>query len=143
LPGAAAEIFGTQSISVAHAILIIVGWTSLGLLLTWWGLNRRDACPELSPQFLVPTPTMPVTTQIGLVVGHYDHVISPRWDRVVASGADIFLGRRVGLDRGDRYPEKIAHATNPIAAPIARTTMMMSTIDVSCSRNGLKPTVRR
>jgi hypothetical protein len=43
LPGAAAEIFGTQSISVLQAILIIVGWTIVGLLLTWWGLNRRDA----------------------------------------------------------------------------------------------------
>ena len=26
-----------------HTLLILVGWTALGLALTWWGLQRRDA----------------------------------------------------------------------------------------------------
>lgn len=43
IPGAAAEIFGTGSISQLHAIAIIASWTAIGLLLTWWGLARRDA----------------------------------------------------------------------------------------------------
>lgn len=43
LPGAASEIFGTTTVGFWHAVGIILGWTVLGLLLTWWGLNRRDA----------------------------------------------------------------------------------------------------
>ena len=30
-------------LSLPHAVAIIVGWTLLGLGLTWWGLQRRDA----------------------------------------------------------------------------------------------------
>ena len=30
-------------LSRAHALAIIAGWTLLGLVLTWWGLQRRDA----------------------------------------------------------------------------------------------------
>lgn len=86
---------------------------------------------------------MPVASQVRLVVGHNHDVIRSRRDGVVAPGTDVFLGGRVGLDRRDRYPENIAHATNPMAAPIARTTMMMSIADVSLSLNGLKPMVRR
>jgi len=26
-----------------HMLLILLGWTLLGLGLTWWGLQRRDA----------------------------------------------------------------------------------------------------
>jgi hypothetical protein len=29
--------------STAHAHQIMAGWTLLGLGLTWWGLQRRDA----------------------------------------------------------------------------------------------------
>ncbi|HLV90718.1 MAG: hypothetical protein J5I28_06075 [Acidimicrobiales bacterium] len=29
--------------SVAHATLVLAGWTALGFLLTWWGLRRKDA----------------------------------------------------------------------------------------------------
>lgn len=43
LPGAAAEIFGINSVGTGHAVAIILGWTALGLLFAWWGLNRRDA----------------------------------------------------------------------------------------------------
>lgn len=43
LPGAAAEIFGTTTVSTGHAVAIILGWTVLGLVLGWWGLTRRDA----------------------------------------------------------------------------------------------------
>jgi hypothetical protein len=30
-------------LSLAHAVAIVLGWTALGLFLTWWGLHRRDA----------------------------------------------------------------------------------------------------
>ena len=30
-------------LSLGHAVAIIFGWTLLGLVLTWWGLQRRDA----------------------------------------------------------------------------------------------------
>lgn len=29
--------------SLLHAALVLVGWTAVGFLLTWWGLRRRDA----------------------------------------------------------------------------------------------------
>jgi hypothetical protein len=29
--------------SVAHALVVMAGWTVLGLAVTWWGLQRRDA----------------------------------------------------------------------------------------------------
>lgn len=32
-----------SDLSRAHALAIIAGWTLLGLTLTWWGLQRRDA----------------------------------------------------------------------------------------------------
>ncbi len=31
------------NLSLVHAVAIIVGWTVLGVALTWWGLQRRDA----------------------------------------------------------------------------------------------------
>lgn len=43
LPGIVGEVFGFNSITLLRSIVIILGWTVLGLLLTWWGLNRRDA----------------------------------------------------------------------------------------------------
>lgn len=43
LTGPAAEIFGDLGVSELHAVVIILGWTAVGLVLTWWGLNRRDA----------------------------------------------------------------------------------------------------
>ena len=30
-------------LSLVHAVTIIAGWTVLGIALTWWGLQRRDA----------------------------------------------------------------------------------------------------
>ncbi|MEX1037872.1 MAG: hypothetical protein WDZ96_03340 [Acidimicrobiia bacterium] len=38
-----ASMFLPAPVSTLHALAIMVGWTGLGLLLTWWGLNRRDA----------------------------------------------------------------------------------------------------
>lgn len=32
-----------SGLSLAHAGVIVLGWTALGLVLTWWGLQRRDA----------------------------------------------------------------------------------------------------
>jgi hypothetical protein len=30
-------------LALPHAVAIVVGWTIVGLALTWWGLHRRDA----------------------------------------------------------------------------------------------------
>jgi hypothetical protein len=30
-------------LSLPHAVAIVLGWTALGLVITWWGLHRRDA----------------------------------------------------------------------------------------------------
>lgn len=43
MPGAGGVLFGSNSIGTTHAVVIILGWTTLGLVLAWWGLNRRDA----------------------------------------------------------------------------------------------------
>jgi hypothetical protein len=32
-----------SNLSLGHAVAIILGWTAIGLFLTWWGLQRRDA----------------------------------------------------------------------------------------------------
>ncbi len=31
------------TMTLAHAVLVLVGWTAVGFLLTWWGLRRKDA----------------------------------------------------------------------------------------------------
>jgi len=80
-----------------------------------------------------------MASQVGRVIGHHNHVEGSLGYRLIAAGADVRLAGCVWLNRADRHPEKIAHSTSPIAEPIAAITRMMSTTDVSCSRNGLKP----
>lgn len=55
LTGATTGIFGgvgldgiagqflAAPVGLLHSLAIFAGWSGLGLLLTWWGLNRRDA----------------------------------------------------------------------------------------------------
>ncbi len=43
IPGDFGEIFGGIGLSLGHAVVVMVGWTVIGLFLTWWGLQRRDA----------------------------------------------------------------------------------------------------
>lgn len=43
LGGIAGSFLPGSDLSVAHAIAIVLGWTLVGLGLTWWGLHRRDA----------------------------------------------------------------------------------------------------
>jgi hypothetical protein len=38
-----AEFIPGGDMSTTHALLVMAGWTLLGLGLTWWGLQRRDA----------------------------------------------------------------------------------------------------
>lgn len=38
-----AELIPGGDMSTTHALLVMAGWTILGLGLTWWGLQRRDA----------------------------------------------------------------------------------------------------
>ena len=43
VPGFAGAFIPGTDLTVTHSVVIIVGWTILGLSLTWWGLHRRDA----------------------------------------------------------------------------------------------------
>lgn len=69
---------------------------------------------------------VPVPSQVGLVIGHDNQVEHPGGDGQLASGADVLLARRVCLDGGDRYPEKIAHARTAKIATRAMTIAAMS-----------------
>ena len=82
-----------------------------------------------------------MASQVGCVIGHHNYVKSSFGYRLIAAGANVRLAGCIRLNRADGHPEKIAHSTSAIADPIAAITMMMSTTDVSCSRNGLKPIV--
>lgn len=86
---------------------------------------------------------MPVTSEVGSIVGNDDEMERSRRYVPVASGTEVVLGRLVGLDRGDCHVEKIAHAISESIADRATTTMMTSKVVFLCSRKGLKPTVRR
>ncbi len=43
LGGIAGAFLPGANLSLAHAAAIIIGWALIGLGLTWWGLQRRDA----------------------------------------------------------------------------------------------------
>ena len=74
---------------------------------------------------------MPVTSQVGLFVGDHDQVERAGGDLVLTPGTEILLGGRIGLDRCDGHPEKIAHAMTAKVARMATTTMRMSTESLS------------
>jgi hypothetical protein len=42
IPGEFGDLFG-GSLPLGHAVAVMLGWTLIGLVLTWWGLQRRDA----------------------------------------------------------------------------------------------------
>jgi len=91
----------------------------------------------------VPATPVPMAAQIGLVIWNDHDVIGPHRDGEITPRTEIILTRGVSLNGTDGYPENMAHATRAIAAPIASTTMTMSTGDRLCSRNGLKPMFER
>jgi hypothetical protein len=43
IPGEFGGFIGGPQLLLGHAVLIMVGWSLIGLALTWWGLQRRDA----------------------------------------------------------------------------------------------------
>ena len=43
LGGDLGDFIPGAGLGLGHAVIIIVGWTLLGVALTWWGLQRRDA----------------------------------------------------------------------------------------------------
>jgi hypothetical protein len=71
---------------------------------------------------------MPVPSQIWLVVGHYYQMEGAGGDDGLTTGADVLLARRIGLHRGDRHPEKIAHARTAKIATNATTSATMSAV---------------
>lgn len=106
-------------------------------------LSAVDTHSVPAAQLLVPAAVMPVSPLFGGVVGHDHDVEGACWDRPLTSRAQILLGCLVRLYRGDGHVEKIAHAMRAIIAARATTTMTMSTTVLSCSRNGLNPTLKR
>ncbi len=42
IPGGFGDLFGI-GLPVGQAVAVVVGWTVVGLFLSWWGLQRRDA----------------------------------------------------------------------------------------------------
>jgi hypothetical protein len=43
IPGGFGALVPGGDLSLPHAVAIVLGWTALGLAITWWGLRRRDA----------------------------------------------------------------------------------------------------
>ncbi len=43
IPGGFGALVPGGDLSLPHAVAIVLGWTMLGLTVTWWGLRRRDA----------------------------------------------------------------------------------------------------
>ena len=83
---------------------------------------------------------MPVATQIGGMLGNDHQVADARLDPRFAARAQVPLAGGIGLNDGDDlYPERAAHATSPTTTSTVITTIKMSAVLRSCSRNGLKP----
>jgi len=86
---------------------------------------------------------MPVSAQVRLLIGN-DNEMKDAWrNGFLTAGAEVVLAGGVGLDGGDRHPEKIAHATTAKIATRAMTIAAMSAAFFFCSRNGLNPTLER
>lgn len=84
-----------------------------------------------------------MASEIWFVIRHDNNMKGSRWNGVLTPRADVLLEGGVGLNRGDGYPEKIAHAITASVNTIATTNITTSATPFSSSRNGLKPTVER
>lgn len=80
-----------------------------------------------------------MSAEIDVMVGHHDDMKGARWDCEVTPGAQVLLGGRIGLNRSNRHPEKIAHAITARVATMPMTSIAMSAALLSESRKGLKP----
>lgn len=91
---------------------------------------------------------MPVPAQVGRFLGHNHNMPYPHLDDAVAARTKVFLARLVRLDGihdlgfelpfGWLHPKK-PHATKARVSRTNPTTNAMSSDDLSCLRNGLKP----
>jgi hypothetical protein len=43
VPAGFSQFIPGADMTMVHAVLVLAGWTTVGFLLTWWGLRRRDA----------------------------------------------------------------------------------------------------
>jgi len=82
---------------------------------------------------------MPVSPEIGGVLGDDDQMPDANLNGARATRAQVWLAGGVRLDdRDDFYPQR-AHASTPAVITSAAITTTMSVISRSCDRNGLKP----
>ena len=81
---------------------------------------------------------MPMTAQVGFLVGHHHQVKGSRGNHGIAAGARIALAGGIGLDRRDRYP-RIAHASKTTMMTTVPMTRAMSNGDLRAGRKGLNP----
>ena len=86
---------------------------------------------------------MPVSTQVRSFIRNDNQMEGAGRDSQITARADVLLDCLVGLDRADCYVENRAHAITAMITTTVRTIRTTSTIDLSCSRNGLNPTPRR
>jgi hypothetical protein len=91
----------------------------LGAHLVGHSVARRLRA-EPAAHLLVPASLVPVSAQVGSVVGHDHDMECPRQDGQVAPGAEILLPRLVGLDRGDGDVVS-AHELRPARAVARRS----------------------
>ncbi len=103
----------------------------------WLGVDVSTMEPAL---FLEPASVVPMSAQVGFVLGHHHQVECSRRDRGLTTGADIRFAGSVGLHRHDDQREKMAHAIAAAIAIRARTIVTTSALDFGCGRKGLNPT---
>ena len=82
---------------------------------------------------------VPVTSQVGGLVGNDYQMKNTRLNGQLAAGAEVLLDSCVRLHRAYGHPEKIAHASNATIATMPMASIAASPEFSSWSRKGLKP----
>lgn len=86
----------------------------------------------------MPAALVPVSAEVGFVVGNYHEVEHARRDDAVTPRADVLLAGCMRLNRSDRYPQ-IAHARRPTMTTMVAATRTRSRAFLRAGRKGLKP----
>ncbi len=82
---------------------------------------------------------MPMSSQVGFVLGYYHEVALSLGDDPGTTRALVALASRVRLDERDDLYAKSAHTTTAAVITVAPTTITMSASPRRWGRKGLKP----